>query len=835
MALGGTIKLHGESEYRRALSQITQNLRVVSSEMKVVTSTYDKNDTSTEALTAKSGVLNNRLEEQKAKLKLVSDQYKQYYDAVKESVNEHIQLGEKLEDAKGKLASIEAQVGKNSQEYKEQEKVVNDLQKQYDESTEAQDKNKQSLSKLAVQMNNAQADVNKTTKEIDNLGKEMNDADDASKKLGDGFTVMKGVLANLTTDAIRAFGNGLKQIGSALVDVGKKALDSYANYEQLTGGIETMFGNSADTMKAYASDAYKTAQISANDYMETATSFSASLISSLGNDTQQAAEYANRAIIDMSDNANKMGTSIQDIQNAYQGFAKGNYTMLDNLKLGYGGTAEEMKRLIKDAAQMKDVQNELGVTVDSNSMSFANCVNAISVMQKHMGIAGTSAKEASTTIEGSSNMMKASWQNLLTGIADDNADFGALINDFVESLTAFAGNIIPRIQQIIKGGAEVATRLIQTVVPQLVQMIPPILSDTLPTLITAVTNVIQSVLEAIPQMMPVVVDGIMQIIQAMITLLPEFINAGLQMITALIQGITEALPQLIAMLPTIIQQTVDTLLANLPAIINAGVQLLVALINGVTEALPQLIAMLPTIINTVSTTLIANLPVIINAGIQILVALINGLIQSLPQLIAATPRIIISIVQTLIQNLPQILAMGGQIIGSLISGIASMMGNLGGTIGNVVSIIINGISSLPGQLYNWGVDMVQGIANGIKGAIRYVTDAVSGVADKIKSFLHFSRPDEGPLVEYESWMPDMVEGLSDSLRKASPELINQTEALANGMSNAFNVNGRISTGGGNYNNMVSAFKDALSQVKIVMDDEEMGHFVDRTVTKLIYN
>lgn len=836
MALGGTIKLKGESEYRRALSQITQNLRVVSSEMKIVTSTYDKNDTSTEALTAKSGVLNNRLEEQKAKLKLVSDQYKQYYEAVKESANEHIQLGEKLEDAKGKLASIEAQCGKNSKEYEEQKKAVDDLQKQYDESTTAQDKNKKSLSQLAVQMNNAQADVNKTAKEINNLGKEMNDADDASKKFGDGFTVMKGVLANLTTDAIRAVGNGLKQIGSALVDVGKQALASYANYEQLTGGIETMFGNSADTMKAYASDAYKTAQISANDYMETATSFSASLISSLGNDTQQAAEYANRAIIDMSDNANKMGTSMQDIQNAYQGFAKGNYTMLDNLKLGYGGTTEEMKRLIKDASQMKDVQSELGVTVDSNSMSFANCVNAISVMQKHMGIAGTSAKEASTTIEGSSNMMKASWQNLLTGIADDNADFGALINDFVESLTAFAGNIIPRVQQIIKGGAEVATRLIQTVVPQLVQMIPPILSDTLPTLITAVTNVIQSVLEAIPQMMPVVVDGIMQIIQAMITLLPEFINAGLQMITSLIQGITEALPQLIAMLPTIIQQTVDTLIANLPAIIVAGVQLLIALINGITETLPQLIAMLPTIINTVSATLIANLPVIINAGIQLLVALINGIMQSLPQLIAATPRIIISIVQTLIQNLPQILSMGVQIIGSLISGISSMIGNLGGAIGNVVSTIIDKISSLPGQLYNWGVDMVQGIANGIRGAIRYVTDAVSGVADKIKSFLHFSRPDEGPLAEYESWMPDMVEGLSDSLRKASPELINQTEALANGMSDAFNVNGGISANGGrSYNAMVEAFKDALSQVKIEMDNEEMGHFVDKTVTKLIYN
>ena len=165
-----------------------------------------------------------------------------------------------------------------------------------------------------------------------------------------------------------------------------------------------------------------------------------------------------------------------------------------------------------------------------------------------------------------------------------------------------------------------------------------------------------------------------------------------------------------------------------------------------------------------------------------------------------------------------------------------MIGNLGGTVGNVVSTIINGIRSLPGQLYNWGVDMINGIANGIKSAIHKVTSAVSDVANKIKSFLHFSRPDEGPLAEYESWMPDMVEGLSDSLRKASPELISQTEALANGMSDAFNVHGGVSVSGGrSYDAMVEAFKDALSQVKIVMDDEEMGHFVDKTVTKLIYN
>ena len=262
MALGGTIKLQGESEYRRALSQITQNLREVSSEMKIVTSTYEKNDTSTDALTAKSGVLNRQLEEQKAKLKLVSDQYKQYYEAVKESANEHLQLGEKLEDAKGKLASIEAQSGKNTKEYEDQKKAVDDLQKQYDESTKAQDANEKSLSQLAVQMNNAKADVIKTTKEIDNLGKEsdesakqvddlskkMGDADGASKNLNGGFTVLKGTMANLASQAISKVVDGFKQLVGGAVDY-QKSMEYYTtSFTVMTGSAD----KASETVKKLA-------------------------------------------------------------------------------------------------------------------------------------------------------------------------------------------------------------------------------------------------------------------------------------------------------------------------------------------------------------------------------------------------------------------------------------------------------------------------------------------------------------------------------------------------------------------------------------------------------
>lgn len=855
MALGGTIKIKGESEYRRALSQIKQNLREVSSEMKIVTSTYDKNDTSTGALSAKSDVLSKRLEQQKAKLSLVTEQYKKYEEAVKKSADEHEQLGTQLESAKAELERIGKTTGETSTEYEKQKKVVDQLQSEYDESTKAQDVNAKSLSNLKIELNGAQADVNKTSRELDNLGK-------SQEKTNEGWTVMKQVLADLAHDAIQSAFNGIKQLGSAIIDTGKQSLEAYSNYEQLVGGVETLFGAGGKSLEEYAksvgmsvdkakgqydklmgaqstvienaNNAYKTAGLSANEYMDTVTSFSASLIQSLGGDTAKASEYANTAITDMSDNANKMGTDMSSLQNAYSGFAKGNYTMLDNLKLGYGGTKEEMQRLLNDAEKLPGA---MGRKFDLSN--YADVVEAIHLVQDKMGITGTTAKEASTTIEGSANAMKSAWKNLLTGMADDNANFGELVGNLVDSVTTFGKNVIPRVQQIIKGMATVATQLLQEVVPQIVQEIPPLLSETLPMMIDALTAVTQSVIQVLPTLMPLVTDGIMQIVQGIITLLPEFINAGLQMLTSLIQGITQALPQLIAMLPTIVQQTADVIIQNLPTIIQAGLQLLVALINGIVQAMPQLIAMLPTIIGTIEGTLIANLPLIIETGIQILVALIKGLIQSLPQLIAWTPRVIMAIVNVLVQNLPKMLSMGGQLLGSLISGIGSKIGNLGNAIGNVATKIIDGVKDIPGKMVKWGKDMIQGLIDGIKGMIGKVGDAVGGVANKIKSFLHFSRPDEGPLAEYESWMPDMVEGLRDSLRKASPELIDQTKELAQGMSDAMSVNGTITgTGGGyggsSFDSMVSAFKDALSQVKIEMDDEEMGHFVDKTVTKLIY-
>ena len=332
---GGAVKLTGESEYRRALQQITQNLREVSSQMKVVSSMYDSNDKSVQALTARENVLNQKLTEQTNRLNVLKAQYSAMAGEYAQQTAKHTQLVSSYTQEKAKLDEIGRTLGTTSKEYQDQKAKVEQLANEVSKSTQAQNQNAQSMSKMRVEINNAQADCNKTAKELDNLGKEAEDAGKGAEKAGDGFTVFKGVLANLATQAINTCIQGLKSLGSAFVNMGKQAIDGYAEFEQLEGGVKKIFGDEmASTVIDNANKAFSTAGLSANQYMETVTGFSSSLIQSLDGDTVQATAIADRAIQDMADNANTFGTSMESVQYAYQGFAKQNYTMLDNLKLG---------------------------------------------------------------------------------------------------------------------------------------------------------------------------------------------------------------------------------------------------------------------------------------------------------------------------------------------------------------------------------------------------------------------------------------------------------------------------------------------------------------------
>lgn len=316
----------------------------------------------------------------------------------------------------------------------------------------------------------------------------------------------------------------------ATVAAAKSAFSLYGEYEQLAGGVETLFGNSASVVMANADKAFQTAQISANEYMSTITSFSASLLQSLGGDTAKAADYANRAVVDMSDNANKMGTSMEAIQNAYQGFAKQNYTMLDNLKLGYGGTKTEMERLISDASKLTDVQKELGVSVEEGNMSFGNMVNAISVIQKKMGIAGTSAQEASKTIQGSFNSMKASWNNFLTALGNPDADMGKAMNELMESIGTFLENAMPILENIL----DKIIDYLPVLVEKIIQKLPELITKLVPKLVEAMVKITFSLIQNLPQLLAA-------IFQALITGIGTLVSELAQGFADLFGPIGEAL------------------------------------------------------------------------------------------------------------------------------------------------------------------------------------------------------------------------------------------------------------------------------------------------------
>ena len=432
------------------------------------------------------------------------------------------------------------------------------------------------------------------------------DSSEYDKELGDAKTKaggIGGVIKKGLGVAAKASAAAIAAGSAAVVGLTKSAVTAYADYEQLVGGVETLFKDSADEVQKYAAEAYKTAGMSANEYMETVTGFSASLLQSLGGDTAEAARVSDMAIRDMADNANKMGTSMDAISTAYAGFAKQNYTMLDNLKLGYGGTKSEMERLLADAEKFS------GVHYDIDNLN--DVYQAIHVVQEEMDITGTTAKEASQTISGSTAAMKSAWSNLVVALGDENANFDEVLDQFIESVITVGENIVPRVQQIIQGVGKLVT-------------------------------------EGADKLIPIVVT---------------------------------------------------TIIDNLPTLIESGVKLVAAIITGLIKAIPQLIQSIPEILKAIWNGLKAGWPEMKNAGQEL------------------------------------------------------------------VKMIGDGIKSLLSSALQWGKDLIDNFVGGIKAKISKVTDAVKGVANKVKSFLGFSEPEEGPLSNFHTYAPDMMKLFADGIKK----------------------------------------------------------------------
>lgn len=503
---------------------------------------------------------------------------------------------------------------------------------------------------ITAQIDGLKKQLKEATKETEKFAKSSSSAGEKVKKIFSGLGTAVVKVGKVMATAIGA-------VATAVGIIGTKALSAYADYEQLVGGVETLFGDSADTIQKYASEAYKTAGISANQYMEQATSFSASLLQSLGGDTKAAAETTNMAIIDMADNANKMGSSLESIQNAYQGFAKQNYTMLDNLKLGYGGTKEEMERLLADAEKLS------GVKYDISNLN--DVYQAIHVIQGELGITGTTALEASTTISGSIGMMKSSWQNLIAGIANGNADIRQLADNFTESITTAVDNIVPKLLTILPNLTQGFKTLIQNLLPKL----PPIIQQILPTLIESAVALIQGLVDVMPD-----------IISALLECLPTLIEG----VVALVDGIIEALPTFMASiceaLPTLIPQLIEGIIA-----------LVVSICENFSSIIQPIIDMLPDLIMNIVNALLDNLPALIDGVIQLVIGIAGAVGQIIAKLIPMIPEIIVAIVRSIIENIPAILVGIWEIIKAVCK---------------VIWVLVESIWDIICQGWNWLVDNV---------------------------------------------------------------------------------------------------------------------------------
>lgn len=468
--IGPKIGIDGEKQFRSELNSIGQQLRTLNTEMKAVTTAFDANESSQKRLATQSDVLTRQL-------------------------------------------SL-------------QEQQVTEIQKALDYAKANYAENSNEVQRWQQALNNATADLNRTKAGIEAVNNEMKNTSVVSQfgsALKSGLAVAAKAAAAATAAA-----------AGAVIALTKSAVENYGEYEQLVGGVETLFKDSAGTVEEYAKNAYQTAGLSANEYMETVTSFSASLLQSMGNDTEAAAKKADRAITDMSDNANKMGTDMQSIQNAYQGFAKQNYTMLDNLKLGYGGTKEEMQRLIDDANALNAAQgNYTNYTIES----YADIVDAIHTVQTEMGITGTTALEASTTVEGSINSMKAAYQNFVTGLGDQNADIGALTGELIQSVGTVAENVLPVVETVLKNIAEAVQRdgpeMIEKFVSYAIEKLPEVISLGLKMVISLVKGIAQN----IPQLVTSVLNMMATIVQTIWDSLPDIIEVGKNIVRGLWEGI----------------------------------------------------------------------------------------------------------------------------------------------------------------------------------------------------------------------------------------------------------------------------------------------------------
>lgn len=592
------------------------------------------------------------------------------------------------------------------------------------------------------------------------------------------FQKVLGKIGSAVNTAVKASAAAVGAASAGVAALGTACINAYADYEQLAGGVETLFKDSADTIQTYADNAYKTAGLSANEYMETVTSFSASLLQSLDGDTEKAAAAADLAITDMADNANKMGTAMESIQNAYQGFAKQNYTMLDNLKLGYGGTKEEMQRLLADAEKLSGVKYDLS--------SYADIVEAIHVIQTEMGITGTTAKEASTTIQGSVASMKAAWANLMVGMADDTQNFDMLLSNFIESIGTVADNLLPRIGVVIEGMG----KLVAGLAPEIASALPTLTNELLPNLVELGVQSISALVQGIQENGDSLAAGALSIVgtlaEGIAELLPMVADTAASLAVSLADGLTESLPNIIPVAIETISTLVENLTENANTVIDAGIQIILALGEGLIAALPQLIETIPQIVINIANVINDNAPKLVDTALYLITRLATGLLAATPTILANIPKIIEAIVAAFMAF--QWLNLGKQLIEGVANGVKKAGESMATAAKNTFSKFKSKLAGVEvaSELKNIGKHIIDGIVGGIKNSLSKIANIAGKIKDtllsKLKGLFKIASPSKLMKEEVGAYIG---EGIAVGIEESGQMAVDAAETVANGIIDAF--------------------------------------------------
>lgn len=647
------------------------------------------------------------------------------------------------------------------------------------------------------------------------------------------FQKVLGKIGSAVNTAVKASAAAVGAASAGVAALGTACINAYADYEQLVGGVETLFKDSAETIHSFADNAYKTAGLSANEYMETVTSFSASLLQSLDGDTEKAAAAADLAITDMADNANKMGTAMESIQYAYQGFAKQNYTMLDNLKLGYGGTKKEMQRLLADAEKLSGVKYDLS--------SYADVVEAIHVIQTEMGITGTTAKEASTTIQGSVASMKAAWANLMVGMADDTQDFDLLLSNFIESIGTVADNLLPRIGVVIEG----IGKLVAGLAPEIASALPTLTNELLPNLVELGVQSISALVQGIQENGDSLAAGALSIVgtlaEGIAELLPMVADTAASLAVSLADGLTESLPNIIPVAIETISTLVENLTENANTVIEAGIQIILALGEGLIAALPQLIETVPQIVINIANVINDNAPKLVDTALYLITRLAVGLVQAIPTLVVNIPKIIEAIVAAFMAF--QWLNLGKQLIDGVANGVKKAGESMATAAKNTFSKFKSKLAGVEvaSELKNIGKHIIDGIVGGIKNSLSKIANIAGKIKDtllsKLKGLFKIASPSklmkeevgayigEGIAVGIEESGQMAVDAAEDVADKIADTLTQKRDSLQSKLADYGELFERVKTEDGKELFQLGNLKDDIKQL------EKYGDAIDKLKEK----